>query len=230
MGGFQRRGARQKRNLGGDLREDGKHVVAVDTRRTKPDLNLGWGQGSFGASQYLKPENLFVDGQDYVLTCMAKSGQTGSGYSGFGITFYLPDWKALPYDMQMNTLALVNGPTNGQWRHFVSKPFTYKTYGKEPLICSISVGMVYERGDMAFKRVGVYPANAALSLRMKGRELLQAAVEDDTGEMVFVSDKFTEDDVDFSATVKVSAAHSYKIKVLDRDGNLRIKPYPEGAN
>ncbi len=210
----------------------GTNALHVDTRNALPALNLGWGQGNFGLTRILPPqEKLFEEGGQYVLSCLARSDAAGSGYSGLGLAHYTRDWKAAPQEERIEATAVIRGPTGGAWRRFTSGPFTYRKTSV-PTFLSLGAGVVYERNRVSFDEIGIYPAFAILTLRVKRDGLLQVAVDNEYGETIYHSPLLAGTGTEFATNIRVSAVGRYRIKAVDNRGRVIAKDYPaasEGA-
>lgn len=207
---------------------EGQKALHLDTSKAKKGLNLGWTSGGVSVIKVInEPQDLFKDGHDYIISCSAQINGPGSGYTGVGLTHYLKQngWKSPPWNQRMETQAIIRGPTGEKWQRFVSKPFTFHDIGK--LVCSIAIRVIYERSDVKIDDIGIYPATTELTVNVKGTDILQVAIENAQGELVYVSDRFDKQDIDFSKTVKVSSICRYKIKTIDRNGKVIIKNYPD---
>ena len=209
-----------------NLAAKGEKSLYVNTKGAKKSLSLGWGKGNFHAIQYLKPEGIFKNGEQYIIACLARTAGGNNLFNGPGVTFYLPGWKHLPSNERMDARAIIRGPTNGKWKRFVSKPFTFSS--KRKTFCSLSYQVVYERGEFWVDEIGMYPAFTKLSLKAESPYgIFQVTVTDDNKKQVYNSGKLKEKPKVFETTIKVFTTYTYKIRAMDYDGDLRMLEYPE---
>jgi len=199
-----------------------KNIEASEVDNKKV-ISISSSEGVIGRTVNLKKP--FKPGEKYILSCLIKAdkkvSQRAGLFSGCGATvsFFSKDWK------KAVTVFARSADTKGKWIKAVSKPMECPEWAH---LYRLHMGISYSPGSGYIDDVILAEAYTMLQIKVKGSaNIMQIIVDNELGETVFDSDLLDEGQKEFTKTIKVLSPYQYQIKVLNENGSIYIKNYPE---
>ncbi len=202
---------------------DGGYKSSKALRIAKMNAAIAGGEISFGKN--------IKNGKTYIVSCMIKpdpgfeKDAKEAGMYGLGavVGLWTKDWKGVRLPPG-TSLGVHNGGTS-EWTLIRSKPVTIP---EDAGVAQLWVGNDCNAVTGLIDDVAVYEAYAKIKLAITSKlPLQQIIVTNDAGKMIFDSGNLKDSPKEFSTEFQVETPYTYTIRVLDAEGGVTTKQYPE---
>ncbi|MDD2710770.1 MAG: hypothetical protein PHV34_22545 [Verrucomicrobiae bacterium] len=202
-----------------DEARQGRHSLYIQVSREARHR----GRGVVQSLSHLLEKGLLRQGKSYQLSCWirgTKISNVGGDYCGAGaaLAFFSADWK------KSGASHARGGETGGGWTKISGKPLACPDWAKG---AEINAGAAYTFGEAWIDDIWVAESGVKLQINVTGGPFLQVLVEDENEAIHLDSGRLPPDTRTFSREITAPSGTLFTISIVDRDGKIIRKHFPQ---